>query len=207
MENQGSSICFYRFLELRIASLRMKGLKTFSSWYLVHLCLSSKIFCMKGLEQQPISKEKKNQKGRGRPLGSNSSCVWIFVSLCLGFRSECITQGWLAVSLSHQKAWEVAQVPFKNLAMMTEKGMRVWNVRETKGEGGLQKIGINVERIVGQTASEIEIETERDGDRVRDGGISGICKFFPLLPQAKSFHSYELLGPLLPSQQLTYLGQ
>ncbi|KAM2798526.1 hypothetical protein COP1_003476 [Malus domestica] len=66
--------------------------------------------------------------------------------------------------------------------------MRVWNVRETKGEGGLPKIGINVEGIVGQTggyaASEIEMERdrERDGDRARDGGISGICKFFPLLP-------------------------
>ncbi|KAM1552841.1 hypothetical protein ACFXTH_005612 [Malus domestica] len=35
MEHQGSSICFHIFLELRIASLRMKGLKTFSSWYLV----------------------------------------------------------------------------------------------------------------------------------------------------------------------------
>ncbi|RXI10012.1 hypothetical protein DVH24_003758 [Malus domestica] len=34
-------------------------------------------------------------------IGSSSSCVWIFVSLCLGFRSECITQRWLAVSLSH----------------------------------------------------------------------------------------------------------
>ncbi|KAM2247816.1 hypothetical protein ACFX1S_002667 [Malus domestica] len=95
MENQGSSICFYRFLELRIASLRFgvadldcrmeklksncrkpametrqqhiqvdmvfepeekikyfdTGLKTFSSWYLVHLCLSSKIFCMKEKEE------------------------------------------------------------------------------------------------------------------------------------------------------------
>ncbi|XP_070680667.1 uncharacterized protein [Malus domestica] len=29
----------------------------------------------------------------------------------------------------------------------------------------------------------------------------GLC-----VQQAKSFHSYELLGPLLPSQQLTYLG-
>ncbi|XP_050156772.1 uncharacterized protein LOC126630656 isoform X2 [Malus sylvestris] len=29
----------------------------------------------------------------------------------------------------------------------------------------------------------------------------GLC-----VQQAKSFHSYELLGPLLPSQQLTYLA-
>ncbi|RXH73932.1 hypothetical protein DVH24_016754 [Malus domestica] len=63
--------------------------------------------------------------------------------------------------------------------------------------------GVGKGQTGGYAASEIEIE--RDGDRARDGGISGICKFFPLLPQAKSFHSYELLGPLLPAQQLTYL--
>ncbi|TQD97408.1 hypothetical protein C1H46_016987 [Malus baccata] len=35
----------------------------------------------------------------------------------------------------------------------------------------------------------------------------GLLEFTSLcVQQAKSFHSYELLGPLLPSQQLTYLG-
>ncbi|RXH96087.1 hypothetical protein DVH24_008587 [Malus domestica] len=40
--------------------------------------------------------------------------------------------------------------------------------------------GVGKGQTGGYAASEIEID--RDGDRARDGGISGICKFFPLLP-------------------------